>query len=267
MPLELKSSINLPKTDFPMKANLPQKEPRILAQWEEMSIYERIRDARAGKPTYVLHDGPPYANGPIHLGHALNKCLKDFIVKSKTMSGFDAPYVPGWDCHGLPIEIKVDQKLGGKKLQMRPVDVRFECRKYAEKFLELQRSQFKRIGVFGRWNRPYSTMTPQYESVVLGTFYQFFEKEFVYKGLRSVYWCIHDRTALAEAEVEYIGLETEKDIFIVAERLSKATAEKVGFRDAKPIARFPGKVMENTWFYHPFCPGRAARFSVYWQTT
>jgi len=316
VPLELKSSINLPKTDFPMKANLPQKEPRILAQWEEMSIYERIRDARAGKPTYVLHDGPPYANGPIHLGHALNKCLKDFIVKSKTMSGFDASYVPGWDCHGLPIEIKVDQKLGGKKLQMRPVDVRFECRKYAEKFLELQRSQFKRIGVFGRWNRPYSTMTPQYESVVLGTFYQFFEKEFVYKGLRSVYWCIHDRTALAEAEVEYenhhsptvwvkyqlqsdprtidttlaehrihgnkpistiiwtttpwtlpasmavafhpqeeyVALETEKDIFIVAERLSKATAEKVGFPDAKPIARFPGKVMENTWFYHPFLP-------------
>jgi isoleucyl-tRNA synthetase len=203
VPLELKSTINLPKTDFPMKANLPQNEPKALARWQEMGIYHRIREARQGAPTYVLHDGPPYANGPIHLGHALNKCLKDFIVKSKTMSGFDSPYVPGWDCHGLPIEIKVDQQLGGKKLQMEKLEVREACRKYAQKFLDLQREQFKRIGVFGRWDNPYSTMTPQYESVVLATFYDFLEKEFVYKGLRSVYWCIFDRTALAEAEVEY----------------------------------------------------------------
>ena len=203
MPLELKNTVNLPKTDFPMKANLPQNEPKILARWEEMGIYERIQEARKGLPSYVLHDGPPYANGALHLGHALNKCLKDFIVKSKSMAGHDAPYVPGWDCHGLPIEIKVDHQLGKKKLQMHPSDVRTECRKYAEKFLDLQRSQFKRIGVFGRWDRPYSTMTPEYESVVLATFYAFLEKGFVYKGLRSVYWCIHDRTALAEAEVEY----------------------------------------------------------------
>ncbi|MBZ5721906.1 MAG: isoleucine--tRNA ligase [Acidobacteriia bacterium] len=203
VPFDLKSTLNLPKTDFPMKANLPQNEPKLLARWEQMAIYERIRQARRGAPTYVLHDGPPYANGPIHLGHALNKCLKDFVVKSKTMSGFDAPYVPGWDCHGLPIEIKVDQMLGGKKLQMKPVDVRLECRKYAQKYLELQRQQFKRIAVFGRFEQPYSTMTPQYESMVLATFYAFFEKDFVYKGLRSTYWCIHDETALAEAEVEY----------------------------------------------------------------
>ena len=203
VPLELKSTINLPKTGFPMKANLPQNEPKALARWEEMGIYGRIREARRGAPSYVLHDGPPYANGPIHLGHALNKCLKDFIVKSKTMSGFDSPYVPGWDCHGLPIEIKVDQQLGGKKLQMEKLEVREACRKYAQKFLDLQREQFKRIGVFGRWDNPYSTMTPQYESVVLATFYDFLEKEFVYKGLRSVYWCIFDKTALAEAEVEY----------------------------------------------------------------
>jgi isoleucyl-tRNA synthetase len=203
VPLDLKSTINLPKTDFPMKANLPQNEPKALARWQQMGIYDRIRDARRGSPSYVLHDGPPYANGPIHLGHALNKCLKDFIVKSKTMSGFDSPYVPGWDCHGLPIEIKVDQQLGGKKLQMAKLEVREACRKYAQKFLDLQREQFKRIGVFGRWERPYSTMTPQYESVVLATFYDFLEKDFVYKGLRSVYWCIFDKTALAEAEVEY----------------------------------------------------------------
>ena len=203
MPSDLKSTINLPKTDFPMKANLPQNEPKILARWQEAGIYEQIRASRKGSTSYVLHDGPPYANGPIHLGHALNKCLKDFIVKSKTMAGFDAPYIPGWDCHGLPIEIKVDQQLGGKKLQMKPLDVRLVCRKYAEKYLDLQREQFKRIGIFGRFDQPYSTMTPQYESVVLATFYAFFEKQFVYKGLRSVYWCIHDRTALAEAEVEY----------------------------------------------------------------
>jgi isoleucyl-tRNA synthetase len=203
VPLELKATINLPKTAFPMKANLPQNEPKMLAWWEEARIYERIREARKGSPAYILHDGPPYTSGPIHLGTALNKCLKDFIVKSKTMAGFDAPYVPGWDCHGLPIEIKVDKELGGKKLQMRPTDVRAECHKYAQKFLDLQRQQFKRIGVFGRFDRPYATMNPQYESVVLSTFFSFYENGFVYKGLRAVYWCMHDETALAEAEVEY----------------------------------------------------------------
>ncbi len=203
MPLELKSTINLPKTAFPMKANLPQNEPKMLARWEETKIYERIRQARKGAPTYILHDGPPYTSGPIHMGTALNKCLKDFIVKSKTMSGFDAPYVPGWDCHGLPIEIKVDKELGGKKLEMHPSAVRAECRKYAQKFLDLQRQQFKRIGVFGRFDRPYATMNPQYESTVLSTFFSFYENGFVYKGLRAVYWCMYDETALAEAEVEY----------------------------------------------------------------
>jgi isoleucyl-tRNA synthetase len=203
VPLDLKSTINLPRTDFPMKANLPQNEPKMLARWEEMGIYESVRKARAGAPIYALHDGPPYTSGPIHLGTALNKCLKDFIVKSKNMSGFDAPYVPGFDCHGLPIEIKVDLQLGGKKLQLQPLEVRRECRKYAQKFLDLQREQFKRIGVFGRWADPYATMNPQYESVVVATLHTFLENGFVYKGLRSVYWCIHDKTALAEAEVEY----------------------------------------------------------------
>ncbi|MFZ3342323.1 MAG: isoleucine--tRNA ligase [Terriglobales bacterium] len=200
---DLKSTINLPKTAFPMKANLPQNEPKMLARWEQEKLYDRIRAARKGKPVYILHDGPPYTSGPIHLGTAMNKCLKDFIVKSKTMSGFDAPYVPGWDCHGLPIEIKVDKELGGKKLQMPVLSVRNACRKYAQKYLDLQRQQFKRIGVFGRFDQPYATMTPQYESVVLKTFFSFYENGFVYKGLRAVYWCMHDETALAEAEVEY----------------------------------------------------------------
>lgn len=199
----LKSTLNLPQTTFAMKANLPQNEPARLAEWQKNNLYAQIRAARAGAPKYILHDGPPYANGAIHLGHALNKCIKDFVVKTKTMAGFDAPYVPGWDCHGLPIEIKVDEQLGRKKLEMDPLAVRRACREYAQKYVDLQRSQFERIGVFGRWNDPYLTMSLQYEASIVETFYDFFENGFVYKGLKPVYWCIHDRTALAEAEVEY----------------------------------------------------------------
>jgi len=200
---DLKSTLNLPKTDFAMKANLPVNEPKILARWDEMRLYDKIRQARSGRPIYVLHDGPPYANGLIHLGTALDKCLKDFVVKSKNMAGYDAPYVPGWDCHGLPIEIKVDESLGRKKLEMDPLQVRQACRKYAEKYVGLQREQFQRLGVSGRWNDPYLTMSVQYESEIAQTFFQFLEKGFVYKGLKPVYWCIFDKTALAEAEVEY----------------------------------------------------------------
>ncbi|MBN9614854.1 MAG: isoleucine--tRNA ligase [Acidobacteriales bacterium 59-55] len=199
----LKSTLNLPQTSFAMKANLPVNEPLRLAGWQKQDIYAQIRAARAGAPKYILHDGPPYANGAIHLGHALNKCIKDFVVKTKTMAGFDAPYVPGWDCHGLPIEIKVDEQLGRKKLEMDPIAVRKACRAYAQKYVDLQRSQFERIGVFGRWATPYLTMSFPYEASIAETFYEFFEKGFVYKGLKPVYWCIHDRTALAEAEVEY----------------------------------------------------------------
>ena len=203
MASELKDTLNLPKTDFAMKANLPQNEPKRLEFWRQIGVYQRIRDARKNSPKYLLHDGPPYANGEIHLGHALNKCLKDFVVKSKTMAGFDAPYVPGWDCHGLPIEIKVDEKLGRKKLEMAPAQVRSECRKYAQKYLDIQSDQFQRIGVFGQFDDPYSTMSREYESVIARVFFDFWENGFVYKGLRPVYWCIFDRTALAEAEVEY----------------------------------------------------------------
>jgi isoleucyl-tRNA synthetase len=199
----LKSTLNLLQTPFPMKANLPQNEPLRLEAWQKADLYAQIRAARAGSPKYILHDGPPYANGAIHLGHALNKCIKDFVVKTKTMAGFDSPYVPGWDCHGLPIEIKVDEQLGRKKLEMDPVAVRKACRDYAQKYVDLQRSQFERIGVFGRWSEPYLTMSFGYEASIVETFYDFFEKDFVYKGLKPVYWCIHDRTALAEAEVEY----------------------------------------------------------------
>jgi isoleucyl-tRNA synthetase len=200
---ELKATLTLPQTAFPMKANLPQNEPLRLARWASLRLYEEIRKAGQGRPAFLLHDGPPYANGPIHLGHALNKGLKDFVVKSKTMAGFDAPYVPGFDCHGLPIEIKVDEKLGRKKLEMPAPAVLDACRAYAQKYVDLQTSQFERIGCFGRWQTPYKTMSRDYEARTLEAFYGFLEKGFVYRGLKPVYWCIHDRTALAEAEVEY----------------------------------------------------------------
>src|ERR1017187_1473678 len=200
---ELKATLTLPQTAFPMKANLPHNEPLRLARWASLRLYEELRKAGQGRPAYLLHDGPPYANGPIHLGHALNKGLKDFVVKSKTMAGFDAPYVPGYDCHGLPIEIKVDEQLGRKKLEMPAPAVLDACRAYAQKYIDLQTSQFERIGCFGRWNKPYKTMARDYEARTLEAFYGFLEKGFVYRGLKPVFWCIHDRTALAEAEGEY----------------------------------------------------------------
>jgi isoleucyl-tRNA synthetase len=201
--VDLKQTINLPRTNFSMKANLPQAEPKMLARWAEEDLYGQIRRSRAGKPVYILHDGPPYANGRIHLGTAFNKIVKDFIVKSRTMAGCDAPYVPGWDCHGLPIEHKVDQELGAKKSQMTPAQIRRVCRKYAEKWVDLQREDFKRLGVLGRWDDPYLTMKPTYQAVIARAFVDFLDKGYVYKGLKPVNWCIHDRTALAEAEVEY----------------------------------------------------------------
>ncbi|MGB7264442.1 MAG: isoleucine--tRNA ligase [Terracidiphilus sp.] len=210
---ELKATLTLPQTAFPMKANLPQNEPLRLARWTSLSLYQELRKAGAGRPVYLLHDGPPYANGPIHLGHALNKGLKDFVVKSKTMAGFDAPYVPGYDCHGLPIEIKVDEKLGHKKLEMPVPAVLDACRAYAQKYVDLQTEQFERIGCFGRWETPYKTMARPYEARTLEAFYGFLEKGFVYRGLKPVYWCIHDRTALAEAEVEYAN-HTSPSIYV-----------------------------------------------------
>src|SRR5579885_836476 len=201
--IDLKNTIHLPRTGFSMKANLPQLEPKLLEQWDRTQLYRRIRQARRGAPTYILHDGPPYANGNIHLGHAFNKLLKDFIVKVKTMEGLDSPYVPGWDCHGLPIEIKVDSQLGAKKAAMSTAQIRAACRKYAEKYVNLQRKDFIRLGVLGRWEDPYLTMSAGYEAVIAQAFVDFLDRGYVYKGLKPVNWCIQDRTALAEAEVEY----------------------------------------------------------------
>ena len=220
---ELKATLTLPQTAFPMKANLPQNEPLRLAHWASLGLYDKLRKAAQGRPAYLLHDGPPYANGPIHLGHALNKGLKDFVVKSKTMAGFDAPYVPGYDCHGLPIEIKVDEQLGRKKLEMPVSEVLSACRVYAQKYIDLQTSQFERIGCLGRWDTPYKTMSRDYEAHTLEAFYGFLEKGFVYRGLKPVYWCIHDRTALAEAEVED-EMHTSPSVYVRYRLTSEATA-------------------------------------------
>ena len=186
-----------------MKASLPQNEPKQLAEWEEKKLYHRIQQARAGSPTYVLHDGPPYPTGTIHLGTGLNKILKDMVVKSKTMAGFRAPYVPGWDCHGLPIETQVEKELGGKKGSVPPGEFRRMCREFASRYVDQHRRDFKRLGVLGQWEDPYLTMSPQYEATIADAFITFLEKGYVYRGLKPVYWCIVDTTALAEAEVEY----------------------------------------------------------------
>jgi isoleucyl-tRNA synthetase len=201
--LDLKSTVNLPQTSFAMKANLPQKEPRWLEKWAQEDLYGQIRRARAEAPLFTLHDGPPYANGRIHLGTALNKVLKDLIVKSKTLKGYNAPYLPGWDCHGLPIEINIDKELGPRKAKLSPLEVRQACRRNAEKFINLQREDFRRLGVFGEWDHPYTTMAPEYEALTAEAFLEFLRQGYIYRGLKPVYWCIRDRTALAEAEVEY----------------------------------------------------------------
>jgi isoleucyl-tRNA synthetase len=202
---DVKSTLNLPRTDFSMKASLAQKEPEAIKKWEADRLYEKILEKRAAahRTPYILHDGPPYANNRIHLGTALNKILKDFIVKSRSMLGYYAPYVPGWDCHGLPIEIHVDKHLGDKKKTMSVTAVREECRKYAEKYIGVQRDEFKRLGVLGAWETPYLTMHPAYEAKVLEYLGVFFEQGEVFKGKRPVHWCVNCRTALAEAEIEY----------------------------------------------------------------
>lgn len=201
--MDYKDTLNLPKTDFPMKASLSKQEPLRLAEWEKDDVYHKILDSRANCETYILHDGPPYANGNIHIGTALNKILKDFVIKIKSGMGFKTPYIPGWDCHGLPIELKVDKELGDKKQNMSTAQIRKVCRSYADKYIDIQRQDFKRLGVLGEWSKPYITMDFEYESITLAELYKCFKKGEVYRGSKPVYWCHSCVTALAEAEVEY----------------------------------------------------------------
>ena len=251
-----KDTCNLPRTSFSMKANLQTTEPETVARWEEMDLYGRIRAARKGARKYLLHDGPPYANGEIHMGHALNKILKDLVVKSHNMLGFDAPYIPGWDCHGLPIELKVDRELGPKKRQMTTADFRRACRAYAEKYVDIQRRDFKRLGVLGKWNEPYKTLTFTYQAAIVRALGKFVEQDMVYKGKKPVHWCTHCRTALAEAEVEYEP-HTSPSIYVEFPMAEESVADfwkrvdgSSGVRGAGPLG--PASVSVLIWTTTPW---------------
>ncbi|HWR20596.1 MAG TPA: class I tRNA ligase family protein, partial [Verrucomicrobiae bacterium] len=211
--MNYKETLNLPNTAFPMKADLPVLEPSILKRWDASGLYDRLREVRADRQVWILHDGPPYANGHIHIGHALNKILKDFVVKSKSMFGYNATYVPGWDCHGLPIEHQVDKNLGSKKTEVSLVEKRQLCREYAAGFVDIQREEFRRLGVLGNWSAPYLTMDYMYEAAIVRELGRLFGTGAVYKGKKPVHWCASCRTALAEAEVEYAD-HTSPSIYV-----------------------------------------------------
>ncbi|MDY0398258.1 MAG: isoleucine--tRNA ligase [Desulfuromonas thiophila] len=222
--MDYKNTLNLPQTDFPMRGNLPQREPEMLRHWQETGLEEQIRQAGTGKPRFVLHDGPPYANGHTHIGHALNKILKDIILKSRRMQGFDVPYVPGWDCHGLPIELMVDKQLGSKKRDLSVVDIRRACRAYAREWVQIQADEFRRLGVLGQWDQPYLTMHDSYEAATARELARFAERGGLYKGKKPVHWCSSCVTALAEAEVEYAD-HRSPSIFVTFPYVDELPAE------------------------------------------
>ncbi|HIJ65812.1 MAG TPA: isoleucine--tRNA ligase, partial [Candidatus Hydrogenedentes bacterium] len=236
--MDYRQTVNLPKTDFPMRANLPKREPETLKRWEEMDLYAAMRQALAGRTKFVLHDGPPYANGNLHVGHALNKTLKDFVVKSKQMAGFDAPFVPGWDCHGMPIEHKVTSDLGDQAKSLSKVEIRRKCREFALSFVQIHRTDFKRLGITGDWDHPYLTLDPDYVATIIRVFAEIYLKGGIYKGLKPIYWCAQCETALAEAEVEY------------AERVSPSIYVK--FEAADPVPGIKGKVSYVIWTTTPW---------------
>jgi len=227
---DLKDTVFLPKTDFPMKAGLPQKEPGILARWNEIGLYRQLRDARAGRDKFILHDGPPYANGDMHIGHALNHILKDMVCRTQNLLGKDAPYVPGWDCHGLPIEWKIEEQYRKKKLdkdQVDPVEFRAECRAYAQNWVNVQREQVKRLGILGDWDNPYLTMDPEAEGTIVAELLKFAETGMLYRGAKPVMWSPVEKTALAEAEVEYEDI-TSTQIDVAFEIAESPITELVG---------------------------------------
>ncbi len=227
---DYRATVFLPKTDFPMKAGLPQKEPGILARWEEQGLYAQLREARAGREKFILHDGPPYANGDMHIGHALNHILKDMVCRTQTLLGKDAPYVPGWDCHGLPIEWKIEEQYRKKKLdkdQVDPVEFRAECRAYAQHWVNVQREQVKRLGILGNWDKPYLTMDPEAEGTIVAELLRFAETGMIYRGAKPVMWSPVEKTALAEAEVEYEDI-TSTQIDVAFEIVDSPIPELVG---------------------------------------
>src|SRR4030066_1332040 len=211
--MDYKATLNLPRTAFQRKADLPKKEPEMLKAWEDSGLYKKIMAAGKGREKYTLHDGPPYANGNIHIGHALNKILKDVIVKSRFMSGYSTEYVPGWDCHGLRIELQVEKELGKQKSELSKSEIRKRCRAYAARFVDIQREDFKRLGVFGDWADPYLTMNYGYQASILRELGKFVAEGLVYKGKKPVHWCSSCMPALAEAEVEYAD-KTSPSIYV-----------------------------------------------------
>src|SRR5450432_491761 len=210
-----KETLNLPQTSFAMEAKLVQNEPARLKEWQDEHLYKRLILARSenGKGKWILHDGPPFANGDIHTGHLVNKVLKDIILRFRSMQGFQTPYVPGWDCHGLPIEHKIMQDLGSKAREMSIVQIRKLCFEYAQKYVDIQSKQFQRLGILGEWKNPYLTMSPEYESLTLEVFAKFVEADLVYKQLKPVHWSIANQTALADAELEYKDVE-DTSVFV-----------------------------------------------------
>ncbi|MFO0795352.1 MAG: isoleucine--tRNA ligase [Candidatus Brocadiaceae bacterium] len=213
MSMDYKKTLNLPTTSFPMKADLIRKEPDIQKKWEKDKLYEQVRNARSGREKYILHDGPPYPTGELHIGTGLNKIIKDFIVRFHTMKGFDAPYVPGWDCHGLPIEHRVMQEIGEEIKNLTKLEIRKRCKKYAEKFVKLQKTQFKALGVSGDWDNPYLTFDPRYEAGIIEVFGKLVEHGYIYRSKKPIHWCMKCQTALAEAELEYNN-ETSPSIYV-----------------------------------------------------
>ncbi|MEL0006409.1 MAG: class I tRNA ligase family protein, partial [Luminiphilus sp.] len=230
---DYKSTLNLPQTDFPMKANLAQREPDRLKMWQEMDLYGQMREVGKGKPTFILHDGPPYANGELHVGHAINKILKDIIIKSKTLSGFDAPYVPGWDCHGLPIELNVEKKVGKAGHKVSAAEFREHCRAYARKQVDAQKADFVRMGVFGEWDNPYLTMDFAFEANIVRSLATMVDKGHLHRGFKPVHWCLDCGSALAEAEVEY------------RDKQSSAVDVAFGFVDAAEASRRLGTAITD----------------------
>lgn len=200
--MDYKDTLSLPRTPFPMRGNLPVKEKEIIKYWSDIKLYSKLTEGKDDRPLFILHDGPPYANGNIHLGTALNKILKDIIIKSKFMSGYRADYIPGWDCHGLPIEHQIEKEIKARKAMLSKLEVRRECRAYAEKFIDIQRDEFKRLGGVGLWEKPYITMDYEYQATIIGEMQKFFEREEVYRKKKPVHWCMSCLTALAEAEIE-----------------------------------------------------------------
>src|SRR3989339_233459 len=241
--MEYKSTLNLPQTDFPIRANLAKVEDEMLSFWSKESIYEKLQTQNKTKDKFILHDGPPYPNGDIHLGHALNKILKDIVVKYKTMCGFHAPYIPGWDCHGLPIEtqlLKEARIAGHETPTLDKIDFRNKCRDYALKYVNLQREEFKKLGIFGDWEKPYLTIDPVYEEKIVALFGDLAEKGYIYRGKKPIHWCPTDVTALAEAEIDY---EDEKSPSIYVKfKLLTSNLKTIG------NSQNPNLPLDKPWF-------------------